>query len=148
CGARGWGDFNKLQSTVGSKTSNQKSPPYPPPRRRQAHLVAHRWLFYAVLVDLGDAVADEISLPFDCISLEMIYRGLYYFHSASTRGEASDPVKYFANPDIQKWLGIVKRQRKPKQKLIIAPFPEKQRGSAQFFFQYSPKSSLTSCLQA
>ena len=25
------GDFNKLQSTVGSKTSNQKSPPYPPP---------------------------------------------------------------------------------------------------------------------
>ena len=26
-----WGDFNKLQSTVGSKTSNQKSPPYPPP---------------------------------------------------------------------------------------------------------------------
>lgn len=30
------------------------------------------WLFYAVLVDLGDAVADEISLPFDCVSLEMI----------------------------------------------------------------------------
>lgn len=26
------------------------------------------WLFYAVLVDLGDAVADEISLPFDCVS--------------------------------------------------------------------------------
>ena len=82
------------------------------------------------------------------ISLEMIYRGLYYFHSASTRGEASDPVKYFANPDIQKCLGIVKRQRKPKQKLIIAPFPAKQRGSDRFFFQYSPKSSLTTCLQA
>ena len=30
------------------------------------------WLFYAVLVDLGDAVADELSLPFDSISLEMI----------------------------------------------------------------------------
>ena len=27
------------------------------------------WLFYAVLVDLGDAVADELSLPFDSISL-------------------------------------------------------------------------------
>jgi IS4 transposase len=25
------------------------------------------WLFYAVLVDLGDAVADELSLPFDRI---------------------------------------------------------------------------------
>ncbi len=51
----------------------------------------------------------------------MIYRGLYYFHSASSRGEADDPVKYFANPDIQKCLGIVKRQRKPNQKLIVAP---------------------------
>ncbi len=37
------------------------------------------WLFYAVLVDLSDAVADELSLPFDSISLEMIYRGLYHF---------------------------------------------------------------------
>jgi IS4 transposase len=31
------------------------------------------WLFYAILIDLGDAVADELSLPFDRISLEMIY---------------------------------------------------------------------------
>ena len=106
------------------------------------------WLFYSVLVDLGDGVADELSLPFDRISLEMIYRGLYYFHSASTRGEASDPVKYFANPDIQKCLGIVKRQRKPKQKLIIAPFPVKQRGSDQFFFQFSPKRPLTTGFHA
>ncbi len=28
------------------------------------------WLFYAVLVDLGDAVADELSLPFDRVSLD------------------------------------------------------------------------------
>ncbi len=106
------------------------------------------WLFYAVLVDLGDAVADELSLPLDRVSLEMIYRGLYYFHNASSREEASDPVKYFAHPDNQKCLGIVKRQRKPNKKLIIAPFPEKQRGSNQFFFQSPPKSSLTTCLQA
>ncbi len=105
------------------------------------------WLFYAVLVDLGDAVADEIALPNDRISLEMIYRGLYYFHGASCRGEASDPVKYFANPDNQKCLGIVKRQRKPNKKLIIAPFPAKQRGEDSFFFQSSPKSTLTSCFQ-
>ena len=106
------------------------------------------WLFYAVLVDLGDAIADELSLPFDRISLEMIYRGLYYFHSASSRGEAHEPVKYFAHPDIRKCLGIIKRQRKPKQKLIIAPFPDQQRGSDQFFFQSSPKIPLTTCLQA
>ncbi len=106
------------------------------------------WLFYAVLVDLGDAVADELSLPFERISLEMIYRGLYYFHGASSRGEAHDPVKYFSHPDIQKCLGIVKRRRKLKQKLIIAPFPDKQRGSDQFFFQFPPKPSLTASLQA
>jgi hypothetical protein len=35
------------------------------------------WLFYAVLVDLGDAIAQELELPFDRISLEMVYRGLY-----------------------------------------------------------------------
>lgn len=34
------------------------------------------WIFYPTLVDLGDAVADELSLPLDSISLEMIYRGM------------------------------------------------------------------------
>ncbi len=106
------------------------------------------WLFYAVLVDLGDAVADELSLPFDHISLEMIYRGLYYFHGASKRGEAQDPVKYFAHPDLQKCLGIIKRRRKPKQKLIVAPFPDKQRGYDHFFFKSPSKTSLTTSLQA
>ena len=78
----------------------------------------------------------------------MVYRGLYYFHSAATRGEAHDPVKYFAHPAHQKCLAIVKRQRKPASKLIVAPFPEKQRGSNQFFFQSSLKSPLTTCFQA
>lgn len=78
----------------------------------------------------------------------MIYRGLYYFHGASKRREAHDPVKYFAHPDIQKCLGIVKRQRKPKKKLIIAPFPDKQRDFDHFFFQSPLKTSLTNGLQA
>lgn len=106
------------------------------------------WLFYAVIVDLGDAIADELSLPFDRISLEMVYRGLYYFHGASKRGEAQDSVKYFANLDIQQCLGIVKRKRKPTQKLIVAPFPDKQRGYNQFFFKSPSKPSLTPSLQA
>jgi Transposase DDE domain len=101
------------------------------------------WLFYAVLVDLGDAVAEELALPFDRISLEMIYPGLYYFHGALSRGEADDPVKYFAHPELQKCLGIVKRQREPNRKLIVAPFPEKQRGDDQFFFQNPSKLLLT-----
>ena len=65
------------------------------------------WLFYSVLVDLGDAVADEMTLPFDRISLEMIYRGLYHFYVAHHRGLASDPIKYFAAPENQD-LGVVK----------------------------------------
>jgi hypothetical protein len=31
------------------------------------------WLFYAVLVDLGDAVADELAVPFDRIYSEMLF---------------------------------------------------------------------------
>lgn len=94
------------------------------------------WLFYAVLVDLGDAVADELSLPFDSISLEMIYRGLYHFYVAHQKGKATDPVKYFSSSENRD-LGIVKKQRKPHVKLIIASFPEKQRGTSEFFFQAS-----------
>ncbi len=82
------------------------------------------------------------------ISLEMIYRGLYYFYGAVSRGEANDPVKYFAHPEQQKCLGIVKRQRKPNKKLIVTPFPEKQRGNDEFFFQSPPKPLLTTCLPA
>ncbi|MGK7954414.1 MAG: IS4 family transposase [Crocosphaera sp.] len=98
------------------------------------------WLFYAILIDLGDAVADELSLPFERISLEMIYRGLYHFGVANQKGLAKDPVKYFASPD-NKDLGIVKQKRKNNVKLIVAPFPEQQRNTKEFFF--SP--SLTGC---
>jgi hypothetical protein len=47
------------------------------------------WIFYAILVDLGDAVADQLSLPIDSISLEMIYRGLYHFYVARQKGKAT-----------------------------------------------------------
>ncbi len=69
------------------------------------------WLFFAVLVDLGDAVAEELMLPFDRISLEMVFRSLYYFIQAYTKGEATDPVTYLAAPENQD-LGVVKRLRK------------------------------------
>jgi hypothetical protein len=80
------------------------------------------WLFYAVLVDLGDAVADELSLPFDRISLEMIFRGLYHFSVANEKGKADDPIKYFAAKENQD-LGVVKAIRKPISKLDLSPFP-------------------------
>ena len=105
------------------------------------------WLFYAVLVDLGDAVADELSLPFDCISLEMIYRGLYHFSVAHQKGLTSDPVKYFAAPENQD-LGIFKRKRKPNVKLIVAAFPDRQRSAEQFFFQPSSQPPLTNGIES
>lgn len=80
------------------------------------------WLFYAVLVDLGDAIADELSLPFERISLEMVYRGLYHFSVAYDKGKATDPVKYFAAKENQD-LGVVKALRKPFPKLDLSPFP-------------------------
>ena len=111
------------------------------------------WLFYAVLVDLGDAVADELSLPFDRISLEMIYRGLYHFYVAHHNGLATDPVKYFADP-TNRDLGVVKSIRKLFKKLIIDPFPDRispSEGSranreGPFFFEPSAQTCLTTAL--
>lgn len=80
------------------------------------------WLFYAVLVDLGDDVADAMALPFDRISLEMLFRGIYHFTQARHQGKASDPVAYFAHPR-NKDLGVVKHKRKPVPKLDLRPFP-------------------------
>ena len=70
----------------------------------------------------GDAIAEELALPFDQISLEMVYRGLYHFSVAYDRGKASDPVKYFAAPENQD-LGVVKSLRKAQQKTDLSPNP-------------------------
>lgn len=80
------------------------------------------WLFYVVLVDLGDAVADAMNLPFERISLEMLHRGFYHFIQAFNKGKASDPIAYFAAPENQD-LGIVKPLRKPILKLNLDPYP-------------------------
>ena len=72
------------------------------------------WLFFALLVDLGDAVAEELMLPFDRISLEMVFRSLYYFIQAYDKGEATDVVKFLAAPENRD-LGVVKRLRKKLQ---------------------------------
>ena len=80
------------------------------------------WLFYAILVDLGDAVADRLNVPFERISLEMLLRGLYHFSVAFDKGLASDVVDYFAHPDNQD-LGVLKRPRKPPALINLSPFP-------------------------
>ncbi len=76
--------------------------------------------------DLGDAVADELALPFDRISLEMVFRGLYHFHHAYSQGQATDPVKYLS-ASSNRDLGVVKAVRKNKGKplpqLDLSPYP-------------------------
>jgi hypothetical protein len=68
------------------------------------------WLLYAALVDLTDAVAAELAVPFQAVSLEMVYRGLYHFTQAHHRGAADDPVAYLAAK--AKRLGLLKRTRR------------------------------------
>ncbi len=81
------------------------------------------WLFFAVLVDLGDAVAEELRIEFDRISLEMLIRGLYHFSVAYQKGLADDPVKYFAAPENRD-LGVVKRIRKKRPSAVDPPPPK------------------------
>ena len=69
------------------------------------------WLLYAVLVDLTDAVAEALERPMAHVSLEMVYRSLYFFTQAYHRGEATDVVAYLAAH--AKEFAILKRPRKP-----------------------------------
>ncbi len=68
------------------------------------------WLLYAVLVDLTDAVAEALNQPFAALSLERVYRSLYFFTSAFQRGEATDVVAFLAAE--AKRFGVLKQKRK------------------------------------
>jgi len=76
------------------------------------------WLLYAVLVDLTDQVAEALRQPFAAISMEMVYRSLYFFAQAYHRGETTDIVAYFATH--AKLFGLVKRKRPSKTR---SPLP-------------------------
>jgi hypothetical protein len=66
------------------------------------------WLMYVVLIDLTDAVAEVLNQPFAVISIEMVYRSLYFFTNARQQGKANDVVAYLAKE--AKFLGIIKRK--------------------------------------
>ena len=82
------------------------------------------WLLYAVLIDLSDAVAEELDQPLDAISVEMVYRGLYHYAVAVQHGDARDPVTYLADP-ANADLGIVKRRRKHRDRTHVVIPPTK-----------------------
>ena len=72
------------------------------------------WLLYAVLVDLTDDIANVLQQPFDALSLEMVFRGLYHFTQAFHRQQATEPVAYLAAQ--AKRLGLIKHKRQPPKK--------------------------------
>jgi hypothetical protein len=80
------------------------------------------WLFYAVLVDMADTIADEVAIPFEQISLEMLYRGLYHFTVALNNGKAVHWLAYFIAPENQD-LRVIKN-RKTEAPLDLSPFPK------------------------
>ena len=62
---------------------------------------------------MADAVADELELSTEQISLEMLFRGFYHFNHAYSCGKASDPIAYFPGRENQD-LRIVKYERKSR----------------------------------
>jgi hypothetical protein len=70
------------------------------------------WILYALLVDLTDAVAQQLNKPFARISMEMVYRSLPFFTRARHRGDATDLIPYLAAQ--AKELGILKAIRSDK----------------------------------
>jgi hypothetical protein len=68
------------------------------------------WLLYAVLIDLTDAVAEALARPFAEVSVEMVYRSLYFVTNAVAQDPTTDPIRYLA--DQAHKLGIIKRPRK------------------------------------
>jgi hypothetical protein len=67
------------------------------------------FLFYAVLIDLCDEVAEVLQLPLEAISVEMVYRGLYHYVQAVADGYAGTAAAYLAQEATG--LGVVKRER-------------------------------------
>ena len=82
------------------------------------------WLFYAVLLDLCDEIADELTLPIDSISVEMVFRGIYHFTQALNQGSATDIIAYLTAPENRD-LGVVKssRPKRAKPTLDLSPSP-------------------------
>ena len=75
------------------------------------------WILYAVLTDLTDAVAQELQQPFALVSIEMVFRGLYHFTQAYSKGKADDPIVYLAEKASE--LAILKAKR-PKSLDAVA----------------------------
>lgn len=78
------------------------------------------WLFYALLIDLTDRIADALDRPFEDISIEQVFKGLYHFTQEKKLGRAEDPVTFLAQE--AKFYGVIKHRNHPK--LPLTSFPD------------------------
>ncbi|MBP0017989.1 MAG: IS4 family transposase [Cyanobacteria bacterium SBLK] len=67
-------------------------------------------IFYTILNQLVGSVAIALRQPKEKISVEMVFRSLYYVAKAALRGENPDVVPYLA--ERAKLFGLVKAERK------------------------------------
>lgn len=74
------------------------------------------WLYYAVLIDLCDEVAELLQLSLQRISVEMVSRSLYFYAHAVSQGYAGTAAAYFAD-QANRDLGIVKQKRRSRPSL-------------------------------
>jgi len=68
------------------------------------------WLYYAVLIDLCDDVAEVLQLPLERISVEMVSRTLYHYAASTDNGTYTGDAAHFMAQDA-KLFGIVKRPK-------------------------------------
>jgi IS4 transposase len=67
-------------------------------------------IFYAVLVTIGQQMAQALGEPLERILVERVFRAFYHYSRAVQHGESTHLVSFLA--EHAKLLGIVKRQRK------------------------------------
>ena len=77
----------------------------------------------------------------------MIYRGVDHFSVAHQKGLTNEPIPYLADTENRD-LGIVKSIRKPRVRLLIAPFPERPKNAEDFFFSPNSQIPLTTAISA
>jgi len=67
------------------------------------------FMFYAVLVNLCQQVAQALHEPLERISVEMVFRAFYHFSRAVQRGESDNLIEFLVAHAAL--LGLVKRWR-------------------------------------
>jgi hypothetical protein len=66
-------------------------------------------IFYTVLIQIVQDVAVALHQPQEKISVEMVFRSLYYVAKAFSRGENPDVISYLA--ERAQLFGLIKAER-------------------------------------